>query len=109
MHLAQSSRGDVRLSGAGGRRIWPWIRAALLVVLGFLIVYPGGILVGLLLNYGPDETPLGLYGLLGLITNFTVGAVLWFFRKRPHARSIWTPAAVLLLVETVINLIRLTK
>lgn len=99
MQTARSSHGDPRLTGEGGRKVWPWLCFAAFAILGLLLVFPGGVMLGLSMGFPPESTPFGLYLLIGLITNLAIGSALWLFRMRKHARSVWSPVAVVLFVE----------
>ena len=45
----------------------PWIRSVILGLLGFAVVYPGGIAIGLACGLPPDFTPFQTYVWLGIV------------------------------------------
>lgn len=98
MNTTHSCHGDPRLRSAGGRRAWPWVRSVLLVFLGALLVYPGGIALGLALHLGPDSAPFSFFVMLGLAANLAVGAILLLVKTRWHALPFVSPAALLVLI-----------
>jgi hypothetical protein len=99
MNIAKSSRGDPRLTGAGGRKVWPWIRSAFLFIIGFIVVYPGGIAAGLALDRAPDLTPFAHYIFLGMGVNLVISTLLILSKKKLHALAFFAPVPFIIGIE----------
>jgi hypothetical protein len=101
MPLASSSRNDPRLGGEGGRRAWPWIRSAALLVAGALIIFPGGIGLGLSFSLAPDSTRFATFIWVGIAANLTIGLALGLLRTKPLFYAFSAPAFLMIAITLV--------
>jgi hypothetical protein len=104
MNIAKSSHGDPRLTGEGKPRVWAWIRSVLLVLVGFLLIYPGGIAIGLAFGRGPDFTAFSTYIWMGLTANLVVAVILVFLKKKFQALWLSSSGFLILGIELLRHL-----
>jgi hypothetical protein len=80
------------------------VRSAVLFFLGALLVYPGGIAIGLALRLGPDTTPFSLYVWLGLSANLVASTICLVAKRKWHALALFAPAGLVVAVEVLRHL-----
>ncbi len=71
----------------------------LLFLLGFILIYPGGVAIGLAFHQPPDATPFAIYIFEGMAANLVVGLLLLILRRKFHALAFSAPVAAMLVIE----------